>query len=90
VYVDAAGALRFDAAAARTGSFIDLRFEMDTLVVFHTCPHPLNPATEYPRKPVSFQIRSSTAVTEDDACKNHCPENRRGFKNTELYTLGRA
>ncbi len=90
VYADETGALRFDAAAARAGSHIDLRFEMDTLVVFHTCPHPLNPASEYPRKPVSFQIRSSAAVAADDICKNHCPENQRGFRNTELYNLGRT
>jgi uncharacterized protein len=88
VSVDDAGALQFDPGAARAGSYIDLRFEMDTLVVFHTCPHPLNPAAQYPRKPVTFQIRASAAVAEDDVCKNRCPENQRGFKNTELYNLG--
>jgi urea carboxylase-associated protein 2 len=87
VSVDETGNLQFDITAARAGGAIDLRFEMDTLVVFHTCPHPLNPAADYPRKPVSFQIRSSEAVAEDDQCKNHCAENLRGFKNTELYTL---
>ncbi len=61
---------------------------MHTLVVLHTCPHPLNPALEYPKKPVSFQIRAGGDVTDDDMCKNHCGENQRGFKNTELYTLG--
>lgn len=90
VVVDDSGALRFDASAAKAGSHIDLRFEMDTLVVFHTCPHPLNPAREYPRKPVSFQIRTSEALADDDLCKNHCAENQRGFMNTQLYTLGGA
>ncbi|HEY6131141.1 MAG TPA: urea amidolyase associated protein UAAP1 [Halioglobus sp.] len=88
VYVDEGGELHFDGAAARAGSFIDLRFEMDTLVVFHTCPHPLNPAEKYPRKPVTFQIRPSDEVADNDECRTHCAENRRGFKNTELYTLG--
>jgi len=88
VAVDGSGALRFDAAPAAPGRFVELRFEMDTLVVFHTCPHPLNPASEYPRKPVLFQIRGSEPVADDDVCRNHCPENRRGFRNTELYTLG--
>jgi uncharacterized protein YcgI (DUF1989 family) len=88
VAVDDSGALRFDASAAKAGSYIDLRFEMDTLVVFHTCPHPLNPAQEYPKKPVSFQIRTSEALAADDLCKNHCAENQRGFMNTQLYTLG--
>jgi len=90
VAVDAGGALMFDHSAVSAGRFVDLRFEMDTLVVLHTCPHPLNPATEYPRKAVSFQIRASDPVADDDLCRNHCAENQRGFQNTELYTLGRA
>ncbi|MEZ5570699.1 MAG: urea carboxylase-associated family protein [Halioglobus sp.] len=90
VFVDDAGALQFDATAARAGSAIDLRFEMDTLVVFHTCPHPLNPATEYPKKRVRFQIYTGPAIDDDDVCKNHCAENQRGLMNTALYTLGPA
>ena len=90
VVVDDAGDLCFDAADVAPGRHVDLRFEMETLVVFHTCPHPLNPATEYPKKPVSFEIRASATVADDDVCKNHCPENQRGFTNTELYTLGRS
>jgi hypothetical protein len=88
VSVDDNGHLLFDCSTPEPGRFIDLRFEMDTLVVFHTCPHPLNPAQAYPRKPVRFQIRTSDSIADDDLCKNHCPENQRGFKNTELYTLG--
>jgi len=87
VAVDDAGCLRFDSGSAGAGRFIELRFEMDTLVVFHTCPHPLNTAVEYPRKPVTFQIRRSGAVTGSDPCRTHCPENQRGLKNTELYNL---
>ena len=88
VSVDEAGALSYDNSPVPAGRFVDLRFEMDTLVVFHTCPHPLNPAQEYPKKPVIFEIRNSGELTVDDLCKNHCAENQRGFKNTELYTLG--
>jgi uncharacterized protein len=90
VTVDDAGGLLFDDAPTIPGRFIDLRFEMETLVVMHTCPHPLDPAAEYPRKPVSFQIRTSDPIADDDACRNHCPENQRGFLNTALYTLGRS
>lgn len=90
VFVDEEGNLTFSDEGARAGSYIDLRFEMDTLVVLHTCPHPLNPAREYPKKPVSFQIRTSEQLTDDDPCKNHCAENQRGFQNTDLYTMGRS
>lgn len=81
------GALRFDAANAKPGSFVDLRFEMDTLVLLHTCPHPLNTANDYPRKPVKAAISKAAAVTADDFCRNSRPENLRGFANTDLYKL---
>ncbi len=33
------------------GSYVDLRFEMNTLVVLAACQHPLDPATDYqPRR----------------------------------------
>ena len=88
VAVDESGNLAFDESAASAGSYVDLRFEMDTLVILHTCPHPLNPAEVYPRKPVTYQLRPSEPVAVDDLCMNHCAENQRGFKNTELFTLG--
>jgi len=88
VVVDELGNLAFDELSVTPGRYIDLRFEMDTLVVMHSCPHPLNPAKAYPRKPITYQLRRSAPVADDDQCMNHCPENQRGFKNTELFMLG--
>lgn len=88
VAVDESGDLVFDPSAAKAGAYVDLRFEMDTLVVLHTCPHPLNPASEYPKLPVTYQISKAAPVAEDDICLTHCEENRRGFKNNELFHLG--
>jgi urea carboxylase-associated protein 2 len=85
VCVDEAGDMTFDSGHTRAGDFVDLRFEMDTLVLLHTCPHPLNPAAEYPRAPVTMQLRRSEPVRADDLCRNSRPENARGFENTELY-----
>jgi uncharacterized protein len=79
------GTLHFDPDNSRAGGYVDLRFEMDTLVLLHTCPHPLNPALDYPRKPVQVQMRKGAAVPADDVCRNSRPENGRGFANTELY-----
>lgn len=67
---------------------ITLRFEMDTLVVMHSCPHPLNTAEEYPRKPVEIYLEKAAPVSSDDFCLNLCDENRRGFHNNALYHLG--
>lgn len=74
---------------SRQGNSVTLRFEMDSLVIMHTCPHPLNRNEVYPRKPVLVEIYEADAVAEDDVCKNSCPENQRGFANNQLYCLGR-
>jgi uncharacterized protein len=79
------GALSFDPGNSRAGDHVELRFEMDTLVLFHTCPHPLNSAPGYPRAPVKYRLRQAPVVAEDDFCRNFTPENARGFVNTELY-----
>jgi uncharacterized protein len=81
------GALQFATAHSRAGDHVDLRFEMDTLVIFNTCPHPLNPAAEYPKKPLIYAIFKSEPVADDDCCRHSCAENERGFINTRLYQL---
>jgi len=89
VEVNETGALALNKRHSPPGSAVTLRFEMDTLVIMHTCPHPLNKDAEYPRKPVQVDIFEAELITEDDVCKNSCPENQRGFANNHLYYLGR-
>lgn len=88
VSADEQGVLNYVEGNSKAGDSIELRFEMDTLVMLHTCPHPLNPANEYPRKPVTYQIIKAAPVADDDYCKNFRPENQRGFKNNEIFHLG--
>ncbi|MAN50561.1 MULTISPECIES: urea amidolyase associated protein UAAP1 [unclassified Marinimicrobium] len=85
---DAEGNLALTENHSSAGSRVLLRFEMDTLVVMHSCPHPMNRALDYPRKPVGIRLLQADPVTEDDYCKNFRPENRRGFENNRLYYLG--
>jgi urea carboxylase-associated protein 2 len=86
VAADENGALGFDSANSPAGSFVELRFEMDTLVLMHTCPHPMNPAPEYPRKVVGVHFTKADPVAETDYCLNFRPENGRGFANNALYS----
>lgn len=85
------GALRFAEDHSAPGARVTLRFEMPTLVLLHTCPHPLNPAPDYPRKPIGYRL--SRADAEGDANRvsadNLREENKRGFMNNSLYALGR-
>lgn len=81
------GSLIFDPAHSPAGSSVSLRFEMDTLVLLHTCPHPLNPAADYPKKPVAYELSKADPIAPDDYCLNFRPENRRGFENNRRYHL---
>ena len=87
VATDEAGNMRFVSDHSPAGATVDLRFEMDTLVILHTCPHPMNPATDYTRCPISYQIRKAEPVADDDLCMNSRPENKRGFQNNAIYHL---
>jgi len=87
VVADDGGTLSFEPANSQAGDFIDLRFEMDSLVVINTCPHPMNPSADYPRKPIQYQLRKSPPLLADDECMNACKENQRGLQNNALYHL---
>lgn len=87
VAVDDSGALSFDPTAAKPGAFVGLRFEMDTLVLMHTCPHPLNPAASYPRAPVAFEIREALPAEHDALAVSGVAENERGRENNRIYHL---
>lgn len=88
VAVSEDGGLTLDSSAARAGAKVLLRFEMDTLVLLHTCPHPLDQSAKYPRKPVTFEIGIAAVVADDDYCLNSAPENRRGFENNRIFHAG--
>ncbi len=85
VAVDETGAMHFVEGNSKAGDHVDLRAEMDTLVVLNSCPHPMDPATEWSPKTTELVIYQTDPVAEDDACMNHCDENRRGFALTATY-----
>ena len=72
---------------SKPGDYVELRAEMDTLVVIDTGMHPLNPSKEYLRKPVKVELLTCETSTADDPCFASCPENSRGFINTADYNL---
>jgi uncharacterized protein len=78
------GALALDASAAKAGASVELRFEMDTLVLFHTCPHPLSTAPCYPRKPLRYEIVDGPPAGADDPNRLSAQENLRGFENNRI------
>lgn len=85
VISDDNGKLHYDDSACQAGAQVTLRFDMDALVLLHTCPHPLNPASEYPRRRVQVQLLTGDPISDGDVCLNHRPENRRALENNRLY-----
>lgn len=88
VIADDAGNISLDKSVQAIGNSVTLRFEMDTLVLMHSCPHPLNTEQKYPLKPIRIELGEADPVADDDYCKNYRPENQRGFQNNALYYLG--
>lgn len=84
---DATGALSFRTEHREPGQWVDLRFEMNVLVILSTAPHPLDPSPRYEPKAVKLTAWRSGTAGADDACRLSCPENGRGFLNTERYFL---
>ena len=89
VVADAEGNLVL-AAKAPAGAVVELRFEMDTLVVLHICPHPLDFSAEWPAQPVRYEIFSSDTASAVDPAVLARAENGRGLLNNRLYQLGCA
>jgi hypothetical protein len=85
VVTAADGALRFVPGHSPAGSSVDLRFDMNVLVVLSAAPHPLDPGSTYRPAAVRLTAWRAGLAAPDDACRNACPQNQRGFVNTERY-----
>jgi len=87
VVVDEVGNMQYVANNSAKGSYIELRAEMNVLVLLNSSPHPLDAAPSYAPKPVELSISRVPTPMRDDRCRTHCAENTRGFVLTELYFL---
>ncbi|BDA84402.1 urea carboxylase [Aureimonas sp. SA4125] len=88
VSVTADGALEWRNGGRQRGGFVDLRAEMDLLLVVSCAPHPLDPAPVYAPGPVEAIRFKGTEPGRDDLCRNASIEARRGFDNTLTYLAG--
>lgn len=86
VVVDNDGSMHF-AGTSNAGAYVELRAEMNVLVILNTCQHPLDPNPVYDPKPVTVEVRKVPAPALDDPCRTSRPENERGFVLTERYFM---
>jgi urea carboxylase-associated protein 2 len=65
------------------GDYVELRAEMDLIVAFSNCPHPLDPSPTYAPQPVTV-TRFHAPVAADDLCRTATAEAVRGFENNAM------
>jgi urea carboxylase-associated protein 2 len=79
------GTLAWVGGNSKPGAAVELRFEMETLVVLSNTPHPLDPVKAYKPSPVALAITDGPPAAADDPCRLSRPENGRGFALTAAY-----
>ena len=84
---DEAGNLSFVVNNSKAGSTVDIRFDMNVLLILSAAPHPFDPKITYQPASVKLSAYHADVVTRDDICRNSCLQNGRGFVNTERYYL---
>ena len=87
VRVSGDGSMHFVEAASRAADWVELRAEMNVLVVLNTCQHPMDTADVYRSAPVQLAVKRVPSPAGDDVCRRSCAENERGFVLTERYFL---
>jgi urea carboxylase-associated protein 2 len=87
VVVDDRGNMNFVNGHSKPGTHVELRAEMNVLVILNTCQHPLDPNPRYEPKPIQLFVRKVPAPDANDLCRMSRPENGRGFVLTERYFM---
>lgn len=70
-------------ASAGEGDFVELRAEMEILIAFSNCPHPLSPSPHFAPPPIRIQVFDPGTIAEDDLCRTLSAEAKRGFANNK-------
>jgi len=71
----------------KEGQFLTLRFEMDVLVALSATPHPLDPSTSWDPAGLRLEFLRLSPPAFEDASRQCCPYNVRGFTLTERLFL---
>lgn len=83
VSLDDAGRFVWNASRKRPGDFVDLRAEMNLVVVASNCAHPLDPGRSPSSGPVTLAKHLAQPAAVDDLCRTASPEAARAFAFTD-------
>lgn len=87
VVVDEQGRFGFVPGHARSGDFVELRFDMDVILAISTAPHPLDPSPVYAPARVGLLAWRCGPAPANDACRRFRPENARALHNSDQLYL---
>lgn len=87
VRVDRDGTFLWKPELLRGGDYVELRAEMDLIVGFSNCPHPLDPDPGYRPNPVTVTRIAAVEPSTDDLCRTATAEAVRGFENNVLAAI---
>lgn len=85
VVSDEEGRLSFVEGNSKPDDSIELRFEIDTLVVLNTCQHPFDPDPVYQHRHVKLEVFAGDPPADDDPSLTVRPENLRAWENNVTY-----
>lgn len=84
VGVDDEGGFQWHSQLTNNDDYVELRAEMDLIVGFSNCPHPLDPDPVYMPKTVKVTRVRSASPAADDLSRTATAEAVRGFENNAL------
>ena len=83
VFLDDRGRFIWTTDRKRPGDFVDLRAEMNLILVASNCAHPLDPARPAATGAVTLITHKVAPASQDDLCRTASPEAARAFSFTE-------
>src|SRR6266478_4994297 len=83
VSVDTGGRFLWNSGRKRAGDFVDLRAEMNQVLVLSNCSHPLDPARPAAAEPITLIRHRAPPPARDDPCRTTSPEIVRAFAFTD-------
>ncbi|MDO9416243.1 urea amidolyase associated protein UAAP1 [Pararhizobium sp.] len=84
VSLDETGGFSWKTKRSNSGDYAEMRAEMDLLVGFSNCPHPLDPNPVYAPSPVTVTRFQPAPPAADDLCRTATAEAVRGFENNAM------
>jgi uncharacterized protein len=81
--LDAKGDFLWNPDRKRPGDFVDLRAEMNLILIASNCPHPLDPVRPAASGSIALITHKVGSPPQEDLCRNASPEATRAFTFTE-------